>query len=158
MHSNKKKWWEQVLCAGFYFLSLENSRKCPGKWSSERSGDAGMKQELSSNVHYYSKPYLSVSRPQVHPRPLPGRPEPLAQQRAPSPLPLAADVWECGHHHAPAPGSVPEVGPAARPPAEHHDPRKHRPPSARWAWSSACFAVKSGNTFISEIWDMAMSL
>lgn len=89
----------------------------------------------------------SLRLPQVHPRPLPGRPEPVAQQRAPLPLPLAADVWERWHHHAPPPGSLPEVSTTARPPAEHHDPWKRRPPSAGWVRYCPCVSLKSETRF-----------
>lgn len=100
---NKKNAWKSLVCEDLAFIALRS-------------------------VLFQT----CVSHSQVHPRPLPGRPEPLAQQRAPSPLPLAADVWERWHHHATSAGGLPEVGTAARAAAQHHDPWKHSPPPARW--------------------------
>lgn len=73
-----------------------------------------------------------VSSSQIYPRPLPGGPQPLAQPRAPSPLPLAGNVWERWHHDAAPAGGLPEVGPTARPAAQHHDTRQHGAASSRW--------------------------
>lgn len=137
-------WWLSSSGCVKYFYKADNQQP---KWATCRR-TSSPKVSFSDG----SEP-VSACLPQVHPRPLPGRPEPMAQRRAPSPLPLAADVWECWHHNASPPGSLPEVSAAARPPAEHHDPRKRRPPSAGWVRHCFYLSLKNETRFV-KFWQV----